>query len=164
MNASRIKFAALATSLVVAAGLARGLAGSDEKPMLTVRAEEIGRSVTVLGRLGPSLGSVVTITGVWRETIGRAKPGTSLWFCVDDVNGTRLDVPVEFRDLDVEAVAQSGKVVQPVKGERWSLRAYETWPAYGHPAEFLQELGHQPISPPKRSATRLIGIVKDRKR
>ena len=139
------------------------LAGDEPKASTTIRADEVGRRVRVLGKLGSPLRSVVSVSGVWVElTEGPEKPGSSLWFRVVEVNGKRLDKPVEFRALDVEVLAKDGKTIAPRKGERWELRAYETWPDYGHPSDFSDELGHPPAAPAPRGPTRLIGILKQR--
>jgi hypothetical protein len=139
------------------------LAGDEPKPPTTIRADEVGRSVSVLGKLRSPLRSVVSVSGVWVElSEGPSKPGSSLWFRVVEVNSKLLDNPVEFRGLDVGVLEKDGKVIEPAKGEQWELRAYETWPDYGHPADFLKELGQPPAAPAPRGSTRLIGILKQR--
>jgi len=139
------------------------LAGDEPMAPTTIRADEVGRSVSVLGTLGSPLRSVVSVSGVWVElTEGPSKPGSSLWFRVVEVNGKRLDKPVEFRGLDVEVHEKDGKTIEPATGEQWGLRAYETWPDYGHPSDFIKELGHPPAAPAPRGPTRLIGILKQR--
>ncbi len=137
------------------------LGAEEPKPPTTIRADEVGRSVCVLGRLGSPLRSVVSVSGIWVEvTEGPSKPGSTLWFHVVGANGKRFDKPVEFRGLDVEVLAKDGKPIEPAKGEHWELQAYETWPDYGHPSDFLKELGSLPGAPPARGSTRLIGILK----
>ena len=139
------------------------LVGDEPKAPTTVRADEIGRSVSVLGKLGSPLRSVVSVSGVWVElTEGPEKPGSSLWFRVVEVGGKRLDKPVEFRVLDVEVLEKRGKTIEPAKGEQWELRAYETWPDYGHPSDFITEMGQLTGAPAPQGATRLIGLLKQR--
>ncbi len=130
------------------------------KAPVTVRADEIGQSVTVMGRLQSPIRSVLSVSGVWQKSTERSKPGELLNFYVDEVNGRRLDSPVAFRDLDVAVIDASEKPVQPVVGARWALRAYESWPHYGHPIEFDAELGKQVAARPSRSSTSLIGVLK----
>lgn len=138
-------------------------AGDQPKRPITIRADEIGRSVSVLGKLGSPLRSVVSVSGIWVElTEGPAKPGSSLWFRVVEVGGKRLDKPIEFRGLDLEVLDKDGKAMEPAKGEQWELRAYETWPDYGHPSDFVEELGHLPGAPAPRGPTRLVGVLKQR--
>lgn len=74
----------------------------------------------------------------------------------------RLDEPVDFRDADLKVMVKGGKTIAPVKGEQWELRAYETWPDYGHPHEFAEELGESFAAPAPRGPTRLIGVLKQR--
>jgi hypothetical protein len=149
--------------LAIASDRAGRLAGDEPKPPTTIRADEVGRSVSVLGKLGFPLRSVVSVSGIWVElTEGPSKPGSSLWFRVVEVSGKQLDKPVEFRGLDLEVLGKNGKAVEPAKGEQWELRAYETWPDYGHPSAFVEELGHQPGAPAPRGPTRLVGILKQR--
>jgi len=132
----------------------------DAKPSITVRADELGGRVTVIGRLDSPLRSVLTVSGVWQKYNMRAKPGDVVSLFVDEVNGKRLASPVEFRDLDVAVCDPTGAPVQPAIGQRWVLRAYETWPDYYHPPEFEIAMGRPPQAPAARSATRLIGVIK----
>ena len=140
-----------------------GFAGDEPKPPTTIQVAEIGRTIRALGQLGFPLRDVVSVQGSWVElTDGPAKPGSTLWFRVTEVNGQQLDKPVSFRGIDVKVVEKGGKSVERVKGEQWELRAYETWPDYGHPAEFDKEMGVVPASPPAQGATRLFGLLKRR--
>lgn len=162
---TRTCFVLVALTLLfgVASDRTSSLAGDEPKPPAAIRADEIGRSVNVLGKLGSPLRSVVSVSGVWVElTEGPAKPGSSLWFRVVEVGGKRLDKPVEFRVLDVEVLEKGGKAIEPAKGEQWELRAYETWPDYGHPSDFITELGQPTGAPAPRGSTRLIGLLKQR--
>ena len=139
------------------------LAGDEPKPPTTIRADEIGRSVRLLGKLGSPIREVMSVSGIWvKLTEGPSKPGSSLWFRVAEVNGKRLNKPMEFRALDVEVLGKGGKTIEPVNGEQWELRAYETWPGYGHPSDFLEEMGHPTGAPAPRGPTRLIGLLKQR--
>ena len=136
-----------------------------EPPLATtVRIEEIGTTIRVLGTLGVSLREVVSVHGTWMElTDGPAKPGSTLWFRVTELNGQQLAKPVGFRDIDVKVVEKGGKSIPGVSGERWELGAYETWPDYGHPADFVKEMGEWAAAPRARGSTRLIGLLKIRK-
>ena len=160
MKTPRVSCIAVALAFVVAITGADALAEGGATPHVTVRADEIGRSVTVMGRLDSPIGSVLSISGVWQKSQGRAKPGELLNFYVDEVNGRRLDSPVAFRDLDVAIVDSNENPIQPAVGARWALRAYESWPDYGHPLELDKELGKQVVARPSRSSTRLIGVLK----
>jgi hypothetical protein len=125
--------------------------------------EDLGHTVRALGQLGVPLREVVAVQGVWAELPdGPAKPGIPWWFQVTEVNRQRLARPVGFRSLDVEIIDRGGKAVDRVQGERWELRAYETWTDLGHPAAFVQELGEVSPAPPARGVTRLVGLLKTR--
>ena len=106
-----------------------GRAGEDRKPPTTIRAEDIGPTVTVLGRLGRPLREVTTVRGSWvASEPARSKPGAALRFRVTHVNGQPLPSPVDFGRHEVTVTAKPGDEAEPVKGEQWELRAYETWP------------------------------------
>lgn len=55
------------------------LAGQKPERQTVIHADEIGRSVSVLGNLGVPLRSVVSVNGVWVELTETSKPGSSLW-------------------------------------------------------------------------------------
>lgn len=63
---------------------------------------------------------------------------------------------MDYRNVDVRVLQKDGKTIEPIQGERWTLRVYETWPDYGHHSDFIEELGEQIYAPPPRGSTRLI--------
>lgn len=135
--------------------------GGEPPAVVTVRVEDIGEIVRVLGTLGAPLREVLSVHGTWVElSDGPEKPGSTLWFRVTEVNGWRLAKPVGFRQLDVKVIERGGKLVEGVSGERWELRAYETWPDYSPPLDFVKELGQAPSAPPARGPARIVGLLK----
>jgi hypothetical protein len=162
---TQIGFGILAVCLV--AGMvtmdSAKLAGEDQKPQSTIRAEDIGLTVKVLGRLGCPLHEVMAVRGTWVESEADvSKPGTTLWFRVSQVNGKQLDRPVEFSQYDITVAEKLEVEAIPAKGEQWELRAYETWPVRDHPPEYWKELGVAQPAPPPHGATRMFGVLKQR--
>jgi hypothetical protein len=134
-----------------------------ERKEVTVRAEEIGRSVTVLGRLEQPLHEMMTVRGVWVESSdARSKPDNPLRFRATHVNGQALAPGVEFHVYDVTIMERPGREIDPVRGEQWELRAYETWPLVDHPEGFWSERDAAPPAPAPHGATRLIGVLRQR--
>ncbi len=155
----------LAGLMVAACVRYNSVAHDNPAAVTTIRAEDIGRSVQVVGRLGPPLRQVMSVEGTWMEiefTQPQPKPDTRLRFRVETVNGKRLDKPVDLRSLDLNVIDKDGKEVELVVGEKWVMRAYETWPDYGHPHDYAEDLSKSIASPPPRGPTRLIGILKQR--
>ncbi len=134
-----------------------------QPPLTTVRIDRTGGAVVLHGRLGCPLREMVTVLGTWVEHIEqRSKPDTWLRFRATHVNGKPLDQPVHFHPYDVTIVQKSGAEPEPAKGQRWELRAYETWPNRDHPAEYWKELDAMPRQPPHYGPTQIIGVLKQR--
>jgi hypothetical protein len=142
----------------------RSAAGDEPKQQPRIRVDEIGTKVVVLGRLNQPLRRVVTVKGKWAEPKSGAKPSNDLRFVVTEANGKKLDNPVEFLDQDVSVVKQDRKEAQPVIGETWEIRAYETWTIYDHPQEYWDELSIPPHSPLEHGSTQLKGVLKPLKK
>ena len=99
--------------------------GGRQDPVSTVRAEDIGRTVTVLGRLGKPLREMMTVRGIWEELTGpQDKPDERLRFRVTHVNGSTLQRCVNLHRYDLEVVKKDREEVEPAKGEVWKFRAY----------------------------------------
>ncbi len=163
----RRKFIATCTVAYMLLGITTGqfeaLAENEARQPTWLRADEIGKNVQVLGRLGLAIRRVASVSGIWVELDeGPSKPGTDRWFRVMEVDGKRLDQPIDFRSLDVTVYENGAKLEKSALGEHWQLRAYETWPDYDHPADFWQELGQQVGTPAPRGPTRIIGVLKRR--
>jgi hypothetical protein len=154
-----VLIASVPLMLVVSAD-AGFVAEENAKSSIAVRADELGGRVIVIGRLESPLRTVMTISGVWQKYRMTAKPGDVVSFFVDEVNGKRLASPVEFRVLDVAVWEPNGAPVQPAIGQRWVLRAYETWPDRDHPDDFVAEFGLPPFAPAARGSTRLLAVIK----
>ena len=139
------------------------LAGDKPQAPVTVRAEEIGRSVTVLGRLGHPLHEMMTVRGVWLESDEvLSKPDNPLRFHVTHLNARQLDPAIEFHVYDIMVQEKPGIEVEPAKDEQWELRAYETWPVRDHPQDYWAEFDEPSPAPPPHGATRLFGVLKKR--
>ncbi len=99
---------------------------------LQVRAQDIGKKVRIIGRLGKPMGERLKVKGEWREPSEVTKPN-GLHFLVTHVDGTELAEPVEFPEdlVDVKLLGDSNlswikwKKKQPVAGEVWEFRGYE---------------------------------------
>lgn len=119
--------------------------------------EDIGTKVTLVGRLGVPLSTMMTLNGKWGypdETNGIVKDD-SLRFTVTHVNGVNLKKPVEFNVAQVHAVEKDGKTAIPVykdhdllDGVSWTLRAYETGRAGFRPQDYWKEIGSGPRQSP----------------
>lgn len=103
-----------------------------------IDASKIGRSVTLIGRLGKPLAQTMQIMGTW---VADKVPGAPPRFSVRQVDGVKLDQPVVFykgqlfvttKRLPIvagkeyfDAYADYQKTASLI-GEEWTIRAYET--------------------------------------
>lgn len=144
-----------------------GIAGAPGK-ITTVRADEIGKKVQIIGRVGKPMGTVMTVRGAWHRRVGAAKPGVGLEFHVTEVNDHRLPEPVVF--LPELIHVRQPQNVKPEEGAVWELRAIETGQFRNSEAIRWTELyGSPPISPPDWGqdgpfVSELTGIIKDVRR
>jgi hypothetical protein len=114
---------------------------------IEVQIDDISRGqVQIIGKMGHPLGQFVSVRGTW-EPPATSKPDSSPTFVVDQVNGRRLDAPVEF--TVVEPVSESIKdaaFATRELGTLWELRAVESGGFEGFRDEVWQELGLPPSS------------------
>jgi len=96
----------------------RGLACEEieeKQARTTVRAEDIGKTVAIQGRLGHPLGTLITIRGRWTDP--GYKDGPILE--VDLVNGTKLDKPVMLSHGQVTQIHHGWKGRDGKPNEPW---------------------------------------------
>lgn len=88
-----------------------------------VRAEEIGKSVEIIGRLGEPMTNVVEIEGHWvHRGLTKSSPFV---FNVTSVNNRKLDTPIEFGRSVVTFDAQSLEDREVSLEETWTCKAIE---------------------------------------
>ena len=114
----------------LAALLAGLLLGCQERPAhrdVSTSAPAHGSPDIPLGKLGPALGTILTIEGVRIVDLRKAPPSLCL-VLVDAVNGKKLASPIK---IDVENLEERNLPV----GKRCVLRGYETGRMVGVPME-----------------------------
>jgi hypothetical protein len=103
---------------------------TDQSRLINV--ESIGRTVTLVGRLGKPLGTKATIEGTWSFPTEIVKD-FSARFTVTRVDGKRLERPVEFNVAQLTVMTRNHQNALPayeqqrsLAGQEWSMIAYET--------------------------------------
>jgi hypothetical protein len=157
------------------AALLTGSAAFPARPekRIEVSVEDIGTKVTLVGRLGQPLGTMMEVQGTW--SYPRQRPGEppvkddSLRFRVSQVNGKKLPQPVEFNVAQIEAATRTGKNAIPkfeelkmLDGIAWTLQAYETGRFHHVPEDYWKKLGTAPPGPPswpRIFTSELVGVV-----
>jgi hypothetical protein len=86
---------------------ATGQTGKEEQK-IRVRAEDVGKTVEIIGRLGQPLGNWLTVQGKWIQEHDRMRR-RGLYFEVSILNGKALDHKIEFLRAQVEPVFGDGK-------------------------------------------------------
>jgi hypothetical protein len=97
--------------------------GSNDQKMVSVRAQDISKTVQIIGRLGQPLGSLVTIRGIWVDP-GLAKD-RSLYFHVSHVNGKELAEKVKLMRGQISAIYSTADRCRgrgPKPGEPWDWK------------------------------------------
>jgi hypothetical protein len=138
-----------------------------DKPIITVRAQDIPQTVKILGMSGQPLGSLLTIHGKWIKP-GMQEKDASLRFHVDLVNGQK---PTENNDLHalqiISILPQKGRKPKPgetwdwrfdpggtepsptpVEGETWEMMGVEKGAFESYSAEAWNEVGAIPDQKP----------------
>lgn len=112
-----------------------------------VSVAEIGRTVTLVGRLGQPLGTMVSIRGTWRLPDARSKD-QSPHFVVSHVDGRKLARSVALHIDDMHLKGKGGRNVKPPNDEyetldeqTWTLRGYESGRFSRTPPEYWTESG-----------------------
>ncbi|SFH59878.1 hypothetical protein [Planctomicrobium piriforme] len=94
--------------------------------IVTVRAEDIGTSVQIIGRLGKPLETMMTIEGRWRYPTEVTKDGLP-YFEVTHIDNQRLQKPLSFVHGSVVQVEwDTAKKRKPADMEIWKFRAFES--------------------------------------
>jgi hypothetical protein len=108
------------------------LFGQAKPQPMKISVSEIGRSVTLVGRLGVPLGVKMEIRGRWSMPAKTVKD-YSPRFTVTEVNRQKLVNPIEFNIAQVTALTTEHdnalpdlKNRQQLDGQEWTLLAYET--------------------------------------
>jgi hypothetical protein len=161
MGHSRILFGiiSLLTFLFFGMSAPEGGGQSKEKPPITIRADDIGDKVMVLGRLGHPLGEMMTVKGVWAAPKSTESWKDRLIFHVTSVNGKQLAEPAIFNVYVVDVVDRARKTVCPSAGELWEVRAYENWSLRNQPADYWKEVNMQIPSPAPQNGAQLVGVL-----
>jgi hypothetical protein len=164
---------AAAFLIVLASGTTSLVMSADKerKPKVTVPVESIGSDVTLVGRMGEPLGTMMEVKGTWSQPKEIVKDNSPR-FNVTHVNGKKLDTPVEFNIAQITADTPDRKTAIPelnewktLEGVSWTMRAYETGDLHIQPREYHEEFGKPVIlgSKPywmRTFTSRLIGVVK----
>lgn len=115
-----------------------------------VSVDDLGRSVTLVGRLGVPLGVTMEIRGRWSMPAKTVKD-YSPRFTVTNVDGRELRRPVEFNIDQITVGTPDHKDALPdwrrwnkLDGREWSLVAYETGYIEMSPDEYGEK---QPVFP-----------------
>ena len=118
--------------VVAAFGSNSSIRGQTKTAPREVNVSEIGRSVILVGRLGKPLGQKMKIRGRWAKPNAQAKD-YSPRFTVIELDGGKLDPPVEFNIAQITALTEEHKQALPdreryglLDGQTWEMVAYET--------------------------------------
>jgi len=142
--------------------------GSSQSPESTIaiKVTDISADVTLIGRLGKPLGTMLNVTGTWGfpdQSNGPTKD-YSLRFSVTHVDGSRLSRPVILRVGAVHVTDHNGTDLIPdrdehamLDGNRWTLRVYETGRFTDVPAEYWEVRGHPAMIPEPAFASQIVG-------
>ena len=164
-------FNALSFASLVLLACCEAPGGDDETRDISV--DEIGTSVTLVGRLGKPLGKMASVRGRWSypEHAGKPAKGDTIRFKVTRVDNRAPDRPVAFDAGQIVVVDKSNRNVTPSRadlakldGVSWTLRAYETGRLLGTPADFWKEVTSGP--PATRHwrptfQTELVGVLQE---
>jgi hypothetical protein len=96
---------------------------TEQSQKQTVRVEDLGTKIDVIGRLGLPLHSFATIHGRWERPKGRVKDN-GLYFFVTKVNDRVLQEGARIHLVHVEN--SDHEEIAPVEGESWVIRGYES--------------------------------------
>jgi hypothetical protein len=165
---------ACAVLVLLSAGTTQLLLSADKerKPKVTVPVEAIGSDVTLIGRLGEPLATMMEVKGTWNRPDGNVKDNSPR-FTVTHVNGKQLDAPVVFHIGQVSAKTPDRAEAVPevrdwdkLDGSAWRMRAYETGALYFEPKEYQEAFDKPPlpVSVPnwmRGFSSRLVGVVKN---
>ncbi|HEY2413193.1 MAG TPA: hypothetical protein VGI40_13165 [Pirellulaceae bacterium] len=146
-----------------------GLASEEngvKQPITTVRAEDIGKTVEIRGRLGYPLGTLITVRGKWTDPGYKDSPILEIGL----VNGTKLDKPVMLTPGQVEQINQfwnggrngragevwdwhfdwKGKMPapRPELGQTWEMIGVETGAFGSYSKEAREEFGGGYVATP----------------
>lgn len=166
---------AVATLAICASQFAFRPTSADERRKVVVSVADVDQTVTLMGRLGQPLGTMMEVRGTWKYPPVKKSPegkllatkDTSLRFVVSHVNGKPLNPPLDIHRLEartregVDAVALEQKKGALV-GDTWTMRGYETGNYSGVPEEYWKESGIGSVALPVWTQpfdTEFVGIV-----
>lgn len=170
-----IGVAAVATLAICVSQFAFRLTSADEPRKVVVSVADIDRTVTLIGRLGQPLGTMMEVRGTWKYPPAQKSPDgkllskkdDSLRFVVSQVNGKSLDPPLELHRVrartrdGVDAIALEKKKGALV-GDTWTMRGYETGRYTTVPEDYWKESGIGPVATAvwqQPFQTEFVGIV-----
>lgn len=96
-------------------------AEQNDKGMVIIRAEDISKTVQIVGRFGQPLGKLMTIRGQWIRPGARMKD-RSLMFHVSLVNGKETKGIDDLHGLQIRPIFPEYKGRKPTPTESWDWR------------------------------------------
>jgi hypothetical protein len=142
-----------------------------QQPKATVSVDDVGKRITLIGRLGEPLGTMIEVQGTWKYPRELIKDN-SLRFEVTRVNGKELAKPVELNVAQIKAVTKRNENAIPpyeehkrLEGVRWTMRAFETGRDNSIPLDYMKESGQGVGAVPywfEPFTSELVGIVQER--
>jgi hypothetical protein len=133
----------LLTVAMIVGGVVWRLASASEPGEKTditqIRASDIPGRVRIVGELGQALCTIVDLQGEWQAPKPLVK-WPRLHLRVIHVNGEALELPVEFPVELVKPAVEGEMKLDPVAGEVWHMRAFESGGMVGFPDEVWNAL------------------------
>ena len=118
--------------------------------------------VTLIGRLGVPVGTVVEVEGVWQKPSGKQVKFQDYSLTITAVNGNDVENDIAFEgELDISRVMGSNKDYKELKKLK-KFRAFESFAYEGIPDEAWDERG-SPVAYPRVGYFSRIHILPDLK-
>jgi hypothetical protein len=130
------------------------------KETTSVVCTDIPGSVSIIGRLGQPLGTIVEVKGTWRQPDPGPTP-EGIQFVVQSVDGVKLDEEIAFSEGDVRAAFDGVDVRPSRRGQTWTLVVAELGGFEGIPPDALAYYEGDSVSPIRYGfATHLVCVLR----